>query len=173
MAIVSIPLATALIALWSVAIAVSDWRYRRIPNLLSLGSWLIGVVHLLTWQRSPLGEPAPDAWLAAGFALLVTLPGYVTRQLGAGDVKFLAGIGLLTSWPLTLISFAVGALLGAATALVSRNRLVLAMCLPPVLRQPGSRMMNWAVRDTPKRHVPFGTCLAVGLISGLVWQARS
>ncbi|MBH1986107.1 MAG: prepilin peptidase [Burkholderiales bacterium] len=173
MTAVAAPLATALIAMWSLAIAVMDLRHRRIPNALSLGSWLVGVVHLLVWQHSPLGESASSAWLAAGFALLVTLPGYVTRQLGAGDVKFLVGIGLLTSWPLTLICFAAGALLGAATAVVSRNRFNMVVCLPAALRQPGSRLMNWATQDTPKRHVPFGTCLAIGLFIGLGWQARA
>jgi prepilin peptidase CpaA len=170
---VGLSLATTLLALWSVAVAVTDLRYRRIPNVLSLGSWLVGGLHLLFWGGSLLGAPASSALLAAGLALLATLPGYATRQLGAGDVKFLVGIGLLTSWPLTLICFATGALLGAAMVMVSRNKLALIMSLPLAWRQPGSSLMNWACQAAPKRHLPFGTCLAVGLCAALWWRTQT
>lgn len=160
-------LATGLIVVWSLVIAVGDLRHRRIPNVLSLGAWVIGAGHLLIWRHSLLGETASSAWMAAGFALLVTLPGYALRQLGAGDVKFLVGIGLLTSWPLTLICFATGALLGATWALVSRHRIGLVMSFPSAIRRPGSRIMNWATQETSERHVPFGTCLSIGLLAAL------
>lgn len=163
-------LATALVAGWALLVALQDLRHRRIPNALSLGSWLVGVAHLVAWQQSPMGAPASSAWAAAAFALLVTLPGYVVRQLGAGDVKFLVGIGLLTSWPLTLICFAIGALLGALVAVVGRNRFNVVMSLPARWREPGSALMNWATEPAPARHVPFGTCLAVGLACGLFWS---
>lgn len=160
--------AAGMLTVWACAVAWMDLRHRRIPNVLSLGGWVIGVLHLLIVGHSPLGASASSSWLAAGLALLVTLPGYMLRQLGAGDVKFLVALGLLTSWPLTLNSFAIGALLGAAVGLAGRNRLMLLSSLPAAWQTPGSRLARWAASaPQKKRHLPFGACLTAGLLLGL------
>ena len=163
--------AAGVLTVWACAVAWMDLRHRRIPNVLSLGAWVVGVLPLLIVGHSPLGASASSSWLAAGLALLVTLPGYLLRQLGAGDVKFLVALGLLTSWPLTLNSFAIGALLGAAVGLAGRNRLMLLSSLPAAWQTPGSRLARWAASapQTPqkKRHLPFGACLTAGLLLGL------
>ncbi len=162
--------ATAL-AVWSCAVAWMDLRHRRIPNVLSLGGWALGGLHLLMTGHSVLGATASSAWWAAGLALFVTLPGYLMRQLGAGDVKFLVALGLLTSWPLTLNSFAIGALLGAAVGLAGRNRLMLLSALPAAWQTPGSWLARWGACSQPAnnhtRHLPFGACLTAGLLVGL------
>lgn len=158
----------ALVVAWALAIAWSDWRERRIPNLLSLGGWLVGVCVMVLSGRSLLGAEPSSALLAAGGALLVTLPGYLTRRLGAGDVKFLVATGLLSSWPLTLVCFTVGTLLGAAVGLLSQRRQQLFLLLPPRLQRPGSRLALWAARTPAARHIPLGTCLSAGLIVALL-----
>lgn len=128
----------------------------------------MGVAHLALLGHSPLGASASSSWLAAGLALLVTLPGYLLRQLGAGDVKFLVALGLLSSWPLTLNSFAIGAILGAAVGLVGQNRAMLVSTLPASWQAPGSRLARWGASPLPpKRHLPFGACLTAGLLAGL------
>ena len=160
--------ASALVIAWALAIAWTDWRQRRIPNLLSLGAWGVAIAVLVLTGRSALGAEPSSALLAATGALLVTLPGYLTRRLGAGDVKFLVATGLLSSWPLTLICFTVGTLLGAAVGLLSTRRLSLYLALPRSLQQPDSRLARWAERTPPARHIPLGTCLAAGLIVALL-----
>lgn len=162
--------ALALLAAWVCAVAWMDFSHRRIPNSLSLGAWVFGVLHLVILGKSFLGASPTSSLLAAGFAVLVTLPGYMLKQLGAGDVKFLVGIGLLSSWPLTLNCFVIGALLGAATALAGTHRLRLLMCLPEALRRPGSPIAQWGTATPPKRHIPFGTCLALGWLAALGLQ---
>lgn len=152
-------------------VAWTDWRHRRIPNLLSLGAWGVGAVVLIFSGRSVLGAEPSSALLAAGGALLVTLPGYLTRHLGAGDVKFLVATGLLSSWPLTLICFTVGTVLGAAMGLLSQHRLGLYLALPRSLQRPDSRLARWAARQPPARHIPLGTCLSVGLVTALLLPA--
>jgi prepilin peptidase CpaA len=159
---------TALVLAWALVIAWTDWRHRRIPNLLSLGAWVVGICVLVLSGRSVLGAEPASALLAAFGALLVTLPGYLTKRLGAGDVKFLVATGLLSSWPLTLICFTVGTLLGAAVGLLSTRRLGLYLALPHSLQRPDSWLARWAARTPPARHIPLGTCLSVGLITALL-----
>lgn len=152
-------------------VAWTDWRHRRIPNLLSLGAWLVALAVLCLTGRSFLGAEPSSAMLAAAGALLVTLPGYITRHLGAGDVKFLVATGLLSSWPLTLICFTVGTALGAAVGLLSTRRLSLYLALPRSLQRPGSRLARWAALTPPARHIPLGTCLSAGLLVALLSPA--
>lgn len=158
----------ALVVVWALAVAWTDWRQRRIPNLLSLGAWVVGSAVLIVSGRSALGAEPSSALLAAAGALLVTLPGYLTKHLGAGDVKFLVAAGLLSSWPLTLICFTVGTVLGAAVGLLSTRRLSLYLALPGALQKSDSALARWAARTPPARHIPLGTCLGIGLITALL-----
>ena len=158
----------ALVIAWALAIAWTDWRERRIPNLLSLGAWGVGLAVMALTGRSALGAEPSSALLAAGGALLVTLPGYLSKLLGAGDVKFLVATGLLSSWPLTLICFTVGTLLGAAVGLLSTRRMALYLSLPARWQRPDSWLARWAAQAVPKRHIPLGTCLSAGLIVALL-----
>lgn len=164
---------TWLVVTWSSVVAWFDWRTRRIPNLLSLGAWLVGLAVLLLTGHSLLGAPASSALLAAAGALLVTLPGYLSKHLGAGDVKFLVATGLLSSWPLTLICFTVGALIGAIAGLLSTRRQLLLWALPQAFQRRGNPIADWASRSTKARHIPMGTCWAVGFFVALLMRATT
>jgi len=104
---------------WAAAIAVMDWRQRKVPNALLLALLLPALACLIYsgrglllvhWLPSLIG-------LLVGFA--VTLPGYVVSKLGAGDVKLAAVIGLVVGWPLTAwVLLASGLLLGAMSLAV-------------------------------------------------------
>lgn len=108
--------------------------------------------------------------MAAAFAVAVSLPGYALRKLGAGDVKMLVAIGLLTSLPVTLHTFAVAALLGAAVALMwlwlDRWQAVLG----PLMKFP--RFAAWLGTDLRRKKMPFGLLLAIGLMTA-VWGGAS
>lgn len=90
----------AILAAFLTAAAWSDLRRRRIPNLLVLsGSLLALLLHSVL--------PAGDGFLSAlpgglgvigalqgfAFGLIVMLPLYALRAMGAGDVKLLAMVG--------------------------------------------------------------------------------
>lgn len=80
-------LLAAFLAVWA---GVLDWRYRRIPNWLTLPGLLAGVaVNSVAhgWQG------AKTSLLGAGFGLLILLPFVLVKALGAGDWKLIGAIG--------------------------------------------------------------------------------
>ena len=81
------------VALSSASVAaLIDLRTRRIPNWLTFGTLLVGVL-LNVWLHGFGGLLTAISGAALGLALL--LPFFVMRVMGAGDVKLLAAIGAL------------------------------------------------------------------------------
>jgi len=162
-------LPTLLLALWACSIGYFDARYRRIPNVLSLGGCLLGTVVLLTRQASVTGSTPEDALLGAGLALLLTVPAYVAKKLGAGDVKLMIAISLLTSFQTTLNSFLVAAAIGGLLALFWLSIALLIHQLPATLSDPRTAWGRWAAIPIRSRRMAFGTLLSVGLVASL-WR---
>ena len=92
-----------------------DLRYQRIPNLLCLLTFLLGI----TVNGYFLGLTGVlDALSGAGLAILILIPVYYFRMLGAGDVKLMIGIGALAG-PLVLTwSILYGVIFGAFTSIL-------------------------------------------------------
>lgn len=82
-------LATITLTAVALALAFTDLRERRIPNVIVFPAALAGLIFnaLRGWQGLWFGCKG----LAFGFALLI-IP-YLFRAMGAGDVKFLAAVG--------------------------------------------------------------------------------
>src|SRR5262249_19250621 len=69
---------------------VTDIRTRRIPNLLTFGAAGLGcAMHGMTGGLTGFGSSALG-WL---FGLVLFLPFFLVRGMGAGDVKLLAALG--------------------------------------------------------------------------------
>lgn len=75
------------LALWAGAL---DWRYRRIPNWLTVPGLLAGIAVNTIAGRWP---GAKTSLLGAGLGLLLLLPFVVIKALGAGDWKLIGAIG--------------------------------------------------------------------------------
>ena len=113
----------AALLLWATLVAFSDWRHRRIPNALLLAVLLPAGALGVLLGSGPRGVPTltGGSGLAAGFA--VTLPGYLARLLGAGDVKLAAVLGLLLGLPaLWWALLAAALILGVMALLVIRRK---------------------------------------------------
>lgn len=82
--------------LWIFPAAVSttagytDWRFRRIPNWLTIPALLLGIA-LNTLVRGWAGTK--DSLLGAGLGLALLLPFVIIRALGAGDWKLVGALG--------------------------------------------------------------------------------
>ncbi len=109
--------------LWALWIAIADFSHKRIPNLLLLAALIPSLIWLLWKGQSPLGANWFDAatGLFAGFFL--TLPGYISARLGAGDVKLAAVLGLMQGLHGLLFTLLLGALLLGAASLIVIYRL--------------------------------------------------
>jgi len=107
------------------AAAVYDVRYRRIPNWLTAGGVLVGLVmnaFLGDW-RSP--TPSSQVWPGLRFALVglgigfgVYFALYALRAMGAGDVKLMAAVGAMVGWQDWFGIFVFTAIVGGLMALI-------------------------------------------------------
>ena len=103
-----------LLTLVSVAV-VCDLKNRIIPNTVTLSGLVAGLA-LGGWVGGTAGFTQSLAGL--GLGLLLTLPGFLLRFTGGGDVKLIGAIGSLTGPALLLQIFISSILLGGAVILI-------------------------------------------------------
>ena len=98
--------------------AITDIRWRRIPNWLTAGTVALGfVLNALNTYPTPM----EGLWLAAkGFALAFSLNliMYALRMTGAGDVKLMAAIGALVGCSNFMGIFLLNAIIGGVLGLI-------------------------------------------------------
>ena len=110
----STALMVLLIAIVVVA-AIYDLRFRRIPNWLNLSGVILGLgLNTFFFARAGL----IGAVLGIGCALVVYVPLYLVRGMGAGDVKLMAAVGAIAG-PLNWFGiFIATALLGGMVSIL-------------------------------------------------------
>ena len=109
------PLIPTIVIAISVVACVVDVRTRRIPNVLTFGAALGGLLIQITFYGVNGALAATGGWLVG---TLLLLPFFVLRGLGGGDVKLLAGLGAWLGPGETLWLAAYSALAGGALAIV-------------------------------------------------------
>jgi prepilin peptidase CpaA len=134
--------------------AATDVYSRRIPNWLSLAAFGGGLlVHLI--QDGPSGLPV--ALGGAGLGLLVFLPVYLIRAIGAGDVKLIAGVGALLG-PRDLFSALIYCALagGLISVVMLARRGLLQRSLMDIVTSPLRLQRSGA-------KAPYGVAIASGV----------
>jgi prepilin peptidase CpaA len=159
------------IALW---IAWGDLRTYRIPNYITLGTALAGLVYQVAFHGlGGLGSGCMGLFL--GFFLL--FPVYLLGGMGAGDVKALAALGAWLGPSLTLMLFLYMAIAGGIMAV---GVLLYKGLLWTKLRLYWSYLVNWILLRQAKmkpgpapeadvQGIPYGVAIALGMVA-LFWR---
>ena len=145
-----------------------DWRYRWIPNWLTLSGFAAGIAVNTILYRWP-GLKAALLGTLLGLGLL--LPFVLVRSLGAGDWKLAGALGACLG-PRQLLSVLIGTILVAgvmALAVViwkgrlKRTLLNIAHLLAALfsLRMPGSEV---SLDDPQSTKIPFGVAMAFAVL---------
>ncbi|HXZ33982.1 MAG TPA: A24 family peptidase [Terriglobales bacterium] len=154
----------------------TDYRWRRIPNWLTVPGLLLGIVVNATARGWP---GTRDSLLGAGLGLLILFPFVLLRSLGAGDWKLIGALGAFLG-PQHLVTVLLAAVLIAglmALILVIwkkrvrqtfRNigRMLAAMAS---LHLPGAEV---SLDNPESSRIPFGVAVAIAVILyvvGHVW----
>ncbi|MCL5745790.1 MAG: A24 family peptidase [Acidobacteria bacterium] len=164
------------LALVAFVAAVYDFRFRRIPNWLTLSGVLLGIglssflnVTGLNWYS---GYNWRSALAGMGLAFAVYFPLYLLRGMGAGDVKLMAAIGAIVGPSNWFWVFVLSNILGGLVAVVlllSKGRArrtfsnvgymlnELAHLRPPYLRRE-----ELDVKSHKAVTMPHGIAIAIG-----------
>lgn len=155
-----------LILAWSITCLVMDLRVRKLPNWLMLSGHIMATLVLIVTGQSLLGATPVAAIFAWLLALVLTLPAYMLKWLGAGDVKMLAAIGLLTGLNVMLASYAIA---GVLILLVVIGSLMWSRTVPWLnLKLARVHLQLPAIPPSGRQKIPFGALLAIGLMTALV-----
>ena len=144
--------------LFLVAAAVSDLRRRRIPNYLSGGMALVGLVLCLT------GVGVVNTWsalMAGTIAMLVGLLLQVLRLVGGGDVKLFAALALWIGPKGSVDAVLATAIAGGVLALFFLRR---ASAVSEVTPNESGRLLARLQLDEGRdfERVPYGVAVAAG-----------
>ena len=152
-------------------VIVTDWRWRRIPNVVTYPTMLVGLVLGAIESAGSAGFPgsvfAPVhgglldhvVGLAVGF--LVAYPFYAGGGLKAGDGKFLMAVGALLGTFFLLQAAVWGALVGGVIAIgfiVARR---IAAARAGTGETVGGLLHAW---------IPYGVALGLGALVALAIQ---
>jgi prepilin peptidase CpaA len=161
----SVWLLAGFLALWAGGL---DWRYRRIPNWLTVPGLLAGIaVNTLSagWTGAKI------SLLGAGFGLLLLLPFVLVRALGAGDWKLIGALGACLGTR-GLIAVLIGSVFIAGVMAIAL--IVYKGRLRESLRNIGHMLGAFATLRLPGREVsldnpdavkiPFGVAVAVTVL---------
>jgi prepilin peptidase CpaA len=155
-------------ALLAAVAGYTDYRWRRIPNWLTVPALLLGIAV----NSIARGWPgAKDSLLGAGLGLLILLPFVLLRSLGAGDWKLVGALGaflgpqhLITVLFATLLIAGVMALIlviwrkHLGQTLRNIGRMLAAMA---TLHLPGHEV---SLDNPGSAKIPFAVAVAIAVI---------
>ena len=158
---------------WLVALGISDWRFRKLPNTLTLGgAAVIAAASLFFRGLPPLANGLLGGLIAGGLLLIP----FLIRAAGAGDVKYLFAGGLLVGFPAVLpmlfISSLTGLVLGAGMRIAgvldgARVRHFF-RCLFDWRYDRAEGRKDLPDREDERARIPFGTAISVGIWTTLL-----
>lgn len=160
-----------------------DLREHRIPNVLVVLLLVTGLVMhtvgpangragLLDAFPGALGAAKAGLGVLAGLA--VFLPFYLSRSMGAGDVKLMAALGAFVGpgevIGLALCVLAAGGVLAVLRMLIKRNARRVLANVKLVFNGLGSGVSQFDPATQSVDRMPFAASFAVGLLALSYWR---
>jgi prepilin peptidase CpaA len=161
--------------LTAIGAGLLDWRYRRIPNWLTVSGLVAGIAvnsALFGWTG------VKSALLGTALGLGLLLPFVLVRSLGAGDWKLAGALGACLG-PRQLIAVLMGTILVAGVmalaVVIWKGRLtqtlrniirMLAAFLS--LHMPGSEV---SLDNPQSTKIPFGVAMALSVMLYVIGRA--
>jgi prepilin peptidase CpaA len=112
-----IPPGGIVFAAWAVAVAIWDFRARRVPNALTVAGLMVGSACSLM-RASPFGISVTQAAEGAALGFVALLPFFLLRVMGAADVKVFAVLGAWCGMPALIDLWCAASIAAALHALV-------------------------------------------------------
>jgi len=88
----------SLVTVYLVVLSWCDIRYRRLPNILTVGGAVVALAYVFYvsgWSWAALGKSSLGGVIGFSFLLIP----FLLRGAGAGDVKMLLAVGCLVGYP--------------------------------------------------------------------------
>ena len=159
----------ALIVPWLIVLCRLDIRSRRLPNVLTLGG-LVGGLVLAAVRYGTDG--LVDALTAAGICVLILLLPFFLRAAGGGDLKMLAACGSFVGVRGVLLLFVAMSFSGLVVALVM---LVARQASAHRLKHIFRSLFDWRYdraagkaalppREDESGRIPFSLAIAAGTV---------
>jgi prepilin peptidase CpaA len=160
--------------LWLLFVTVYDFRERRVPNWLVLAGALAALA-VLAFGVQPFGVEWASALLGAGVGFAFLLVFYALQLMGAGDVKFVAALGLWVGLPALGFIWIAGSLLAGAHGalfLAARRWPLLFPRLAAILSGP-LPAARAGISPSRARFIPYAAYLALATFTWMVWGRQS
>ena len=144
----------AVLIVFALAMMVTDWRWRRIPNVVTYPTMVVGLV-LAAFEAFPgelLKGGLLDHVVATIAILLFLFPLYSMRLMLAGDVKLLMGVGAIGGTAFLFWAFVYGSIIGGLVAIVVLT---------------AGKLRGVGFREGLKAYIPYGVSLALGSLVAL------
>ncbi len=167
------PLSVALLLLLTAAVAI-DVRRHRIPNTLSFGGAALGL-GLQGWVAGANGLLAGAGGLGVG--LIIFLPFFLARGMGAGDVKLMAAVGTFLGPANTLLAAGLSLIVGgmlAVLVLVVHGELLSTLCRYGAMVKTLIYSHTWCYvppgsGEAAAMRMPYAVAIASGTLAAL-WR---
>lgn len=154
--------------------AISDYRYRKVANGLSMSGWIIGpIIGMAILGTSGLN----DSLLGLLFMLGIMFPLWMIHWFGAADVKLLGSVGALVGFshaPQVLLGVVLAGALISLTVLVYKKRVQLVL-LELFTGQfigtmkAGKKALQEGRQSADSLVVPYAIPIALGTMFSLVF----
>lgn len=158
--------------------AITDLRTRRIPNWLTLPAVPIGLVASFVFGGVP---GLVFAAIGLVVALMIYLPLYALKAMGAGDGKLMAAVSVFIGWYMWLHLFMAASVLGGLVAVLFtmakgefRNTLARSVTVLRSLARfeaPSSADPTLDIRSAKSISLPHGSVIALAwLVLLVLWE---